>query len=80
MASTLYRPFLRGVLVRFGAPGDLPPCIRQWPFGLTSDWQKAPLLCPRSTPLSEVHRQFAWHGVDPVIFVDPLGVDHPTKN
>jgi hypothetical protein len=32
------------ILVTFGAPGDIPPCIRQRPFGIAADRQPLPLL------------------------------------
>jgi hypothetical protein len=35
---------------------------------------KAPAPCSRSTPLAQVHRQLALHGVDPVISFVPLPV------
>jgi hypothetical protein len=28
----------------FGAPGDIPPCIRQRPFGIAADRQGLPFL------------------------------------
>jgi hypothetical protein len=43
MASTVYRPCLSAFLFPFGAPGDLPPCIRHGPFGIAGDWHGLPL-------------------------------------
>jgi len=34
MASAVYRPCLSAFLFPFGAPGDIPPCIRHRPFGI----------------------------------------------
>jgi hypothetical protein len=31
-------------LLPFGAPGDIPPCIRQRPFGIAGDRHRLPLL------------------------------------
>jgi hypothetical protein len=33
---------LKARLLPFGAPGALPPCIRQRPFGIAGDWQGVP--------------------------------------
>ena len=65
-------------MLPFGAPGDVPPCIRQRPFGIAGDWHSVPAPCPGSTSRAQVHGQFALHGVDPPISVDPLprGLDH----
>jgi hypothetical protein len=38
IASAVYRPCLRAFLFPFGAPGDIPPCIRHRPFGIAGDW------------------------------------------
>src|SRR4029077_5463253 len=35
---------LWGFLFPFGAPGDIPTCIRQRPFGIAGDWHRLPLL------------------------------------
>ena len=31
-------------MLPFGAPGDIPPCIRQRPFGIAADRHGLPLL------------------------------------
>ena len=31
-------------MLPFGAPGDIPPCIRHRPFGIAADRQRLPLL------------------------------------
>jgi hypothetical protein len=36
--------FTSAFLLPFGAPGDIPPCIRQRPFGIAADRQPLPLL------------------------------------
>jgi len=33
---------LKAFLLPFGAPGALPPCIRQRPFRIAGDWQGVP--------------------------------------
>src|SRR5215470_17665148 len=43
MASAVYQPCLRAFLFPFGAPGDVPQCIRHRPFGIAGDWQGLPL-------------------------------------
>jgi hypothetical protein len=35
---------LETLLLPFGGPGDIPPCIRQRPFGVAGDWQQLPRL------------------------------------
>src|SRR4051794_33300423 len=44
IASAVYRPCLRAFLFPFGAPGDIPPCIRHRPFGIAGDWHEFRLL------------------------------------
>ena len=43
IASAVYRPCLSAFLLPFGAPGDIPPCIRQRPFGIAGAWHEARL-------------------------------------
>ena len=40
IASAVYRPCLRAFLFPFGAPGDIPPCIRHRPFGIAGAWHE----------------------------------------
>ena len=37
MASAVYRPCFNAVLFPFGAPGDVPPCIRHRPFLIATE-------------------------------------------
>jgi hypothetical protein len=44
IASAVYSPCFKAFLFPFGAPGDVPPCIRQRPFFIAGDRQDFPLL------------------------------------
>src|ERR1700730_17065194 len=43
MSWILQRSCLKAFVLPFGAPGDIPPCIRQRPFGIAADRQRLPL-------------------------------------
>src|SRR4029453_14631784 len=43
-SATPLVPCLRAFLFPLGAPGDIPPCIRQRPFAIAGDRHRLPLL------------------------------------
>ncbi len=47
-----YRPCSSAFLFPFGAPGELPPCILQRPFGMAGPWQGRP-------PRAAAHRRLS---------------------
>jgi len=44
IAPAVYQPCLRAFLFPFGAPGNVPPCIRHRPFFIAADRHGLPLL------------------------------------
>ena len=71
MASAVWRPCLRALALPFGAPGDVPPCIRQRPFRHRGRPARRTGPRPRPAAWAQVHGQSALHGVVPPICSDP---------